>query len=365
MMSATLSCPHGKVIAGKHVKCFNCPTDSTYDSINVTCTSNDSNQVYDIDTGTCNVCGIGYANGGNNSCVIDTTNYSTTLDTYYDAANCSDPVGWMDQWTGCSSLATVINNESITDEELAAKTVCLLDPRDHRSYRVRRFDDDGTEGQSSGDKCWTIDSLRFGGNYGEIDGCSANNGEGNFTYAWCGGSGTSGCTAGGSGNATQAQETFATGYYGHCRAITAADSRDGNAYNNYLYDWVAAMQSTLAYYGSSTTFSGTQQGLCPQGWHIPSSTSSGEYTALGSRYGINSSAVTNFWTNSTKWAGASSGNAGYSSGVLFNQGGLGSYWSSSAYSSSDVCTLLFYSSIVDPSTNSNKHNGQAVRCIKD
>ncbi|MBQ6436297.1 hypothetical protein IJJ27_01895, partial [bacterium] len=133
----------------------------------------------------------------------------------------------------------------------------------------------------------------------------------------------------------------------------------------YLYDWVATMQSTLAYYGSSTTFSGTQQGLCPTGWHIPSSTSSGEYAALGSRYGTDSSAVTNFWTNSTKWAGVFSGYALSNSGGLLGQGSSGLYWSSSALSSTSAYRLLFGSSNVNPSNYDTKHYGQAVRCIKD
>ncbi|MBQ6436283.1 hypothetical protein IJJ27_01820, partial [bacterium] len=133
----------------------------------------------------------------------------------------------------------------------------------------------------------------------------------------------------------------------------------------YLYDWVATMQSTLAYYGSSTTFSGTQQGLCPTGWHIPSSTSSGEYAALGSRYGTNSSAFTNFWTNSTKWAGAYMGYAIKDSGTLYGQGSYGTYWSSSASSGTNAYTLYFYVNSVSPSSSSNKHNGFAVRCIKD
>ena len=373
-------CSANYYMQGDNANCQSCPANSTSGVGSTAFSDCICNRGYYHDNNSCTacppgattmnpgstsisdcVCGIGYvADSGTNSCIIDTTNYSATLDTYYDATNCSDPVAWMDEWTGCSSLETILKDESVTEEQLAVKTVCLLDPRDHRSYRVRRFDDDGTEGQSSGDKCWTIDSLRFGGNYGEIDGCSAYSGEGNFTYAWCGGSSTGGCTRGGSNNATKAQETFSTGYYGHCRAINST-------YNNYLYDWVAAMQSTLAYFGSSTTFPGVQQGLCPTGWHLPTGTNdtSGEYQMLANRYGTGSSAVTNFWTNSIKWAGSFSGIANSSSGALDYQGSSGNYWSSSVKSSSSAYFLGFYSGYVDPSTYSDKHNGRVVRCIKD
>ena len=312
MMSSTFSCPHGKVIAGKHVKCFNCPADATYDSTNVTCACNDNSQEFDINTSVCRLAG---------------------LPADADTTNCS-PVGFMDIWDDCSSLAEF-------------ETVCLADPRDYRTYRVRKFADG---------KCWMVDSLKFGGNYGDTDGCSANNGEGNFTYAWCGGSGVSGCTAGGSSDATKAQETFATGYYGHCRTINST-------YNNYLYDWVAALQNTLAQYGSSTTFDGTQQGLCPTNWHLPTGGSAGEFKALADLYGT---ATSTFWTETSKWNGQFSGCAGFSSGGLGYQGISGYYWSSTAYSVAPWGYYLhFDTSTVNPVDSYSKHSGLAVRCIRD
>ncbi|MBQ6436035.1 hypothetical protein IJJ27_00535 [bacterium] len=161
-------------------------------------------------------------------------------------------------------------------------TVCLADPRDYRTYRVRKF---------GNGQCWMVDNLKFGGNYGETDGCAANNGEGNYTYAWCGGSGTSACTRGGATSVTKAQEQFSTGYYGHCRAANAA-------YNNYLYDWAAAMQSTQAYYSSSfNSYLTPWQGICPTGWHLPSGGEGGEWTDLADYYG-NNSAV--FWLNTAQ-----------------------------------------------------------------
>ena len=343
------SCPEHSTSAAGSTSVNNCSCDKGYYLSDSSCTACPAGATT-VGSGSTSIssciCGIGYvADSDTNSCVIDTTNYSSTLDTYYDAANCSDPVAWMDQWTGCSSLATVIANESVTDEQLAAKTVCLLDPRDHRSYRVRRFDDDGTAGESSGDQCWMIDSLRFGGDYGEIDGCSANSGAGNYS-------------SGGANSLAKAQETFSTNYYGHCRAINST-------YNNYLYDWVAAMQSTLAYYGSSTTYTPSQQGLCPTGWHLPTGGSGSEYSALTSRYGTNSTAVSNFWTASSKWNGQFSGNAYSSSGALSNQGTNGNYWSSTAYSTTDGYRLGFTTSTVIPAYYGSKHHGFAVRCIRD
>ena len=293
------------------------------------------------------VCPIGYViDSDTNSCISDTTNYSATLDVYYDATNCSDPVAFMDSWTGCSSLDTIIANETVTDEELAAKTACLLDRRDYRTYRVRRFDDDGTAGQSSGDKCWMIDSMKFGGDYGQIDGCAANSGVGNFSN-------------GGSSTAAKAKETFSSGYYGHCRYVGTANN---TLYDHYLYDWVAAMQSTLAHNDYYTTFTLPHQGLCPQGWHVPSGGNGGEYAALGSRYGTYSS-VSSFWTSSSKWNGQFSGYASYSS--LYNLGSTGYYWSSKPQSISHAYTLYFQSSSCSASFYNYEDTGLALRCVKD
>ena len=310
--------------------CVQCPSGSTYDSTNKTC-----------------VCtaGIGYSgvyNATSNTCVENGT-YSSTLKAYYDPMNCTNPVAWMDNWNSCSSLAEF-------------GTVCLADRRDHRTYRVRKFADG---------KCWMIDSLKFGGNYGETDGCVIYNGRGNYSNEWCGGSGVSGCTAGGSYNATKAQEVFSLGYYGHCRAITAADSEDGNAYNNYLYDWVAAMQNTLAYYGSATTFNGTQQGLCPSNWHVPSGGPGGEFEALGNLYGT---VATIFWTETSKW---NSSNSGYShNGPLQSQGHTGYYWSSVVPSDNNYsASALQYNTRYDETRTASyaveRTFGLAVRCIKN
>ncbi|MBQ6436530.1 hypothetical protein IJJ27_03150 [bacterium] len=326
MMSSTFTCPHGKVIAGKHVKCFDCPSDAIYDSTNVSCTCSDSNQTFDWKTQTCKFAG---------------------LPADADTTNCNNPIALMDSWTGCDSLQEF-------------DTVCLADSRDYRTYNVRKFAD----GQ-----CWMVDSLKFGGNYGDTDGCAANNGEGNFTYAWCGGQETEGCTAGGSSDATKAQETFSTGYYGHCRYIGTVDN---TLYNNYLYDWVAAMQNTLAYSGSTTDFEGAQQGICPAGWHLLHETgkNSGEMYDLASLHGANSLPKTDsspFWTDVSQWNGQLSGVARNEDGTLAYQGTYGIYWTSNGYSS-DASKGGSYGLTTDSAmftAISGKAYGIAVRCVQD
>ncbi|MBQ6436436.1 hypothetical protein IJJ27_02645, partial [bacterium] len=394
MMSSTFSCPHGNKIAGQWVYCFTCDNDHGYfDYNNITCAcengynyrSSDAkcfacpaNSGWDStaqsckcaanyymmgDNQACNscpinttspigstsisdcACGVGYAvNSGTSVCEVSGT-YSSTLDIYYDNTNCSDPIGYLDTWTGCGSLDKVQPGENVTSQQLAAKTVCLVDRRDHRAYRVRKFVDN---------KCWLIDSLRFGGDYSERDGCSTNSGEGNFTYAWCGGSSVSGCTAGGAGSSTKAQETFSGNYYGHCRQNTVD--------NNYLYDYVAALQNTSAY---SSELSGIQQGVCPSGWHVPMGNVTGDFELLANFYG---SVTSVFWTEASKWNGQLSGYVDGNSGALTGQSSQGRYWSSTVYNANPASA--YYLSVTAGSsgainTNDAKKNGMAVRCLQD
>ncbi|MBQ6436622.1 hypothetical protein IJJ27_03640 [bacterium] len=313
MMTSTLSCPHGKIIAGQHVKCFECPADSTYDSTHVTCTCTDSSSIFDINHSTC---------------ILNPAAIPADADTL----NCTSPVAFMDSWNNCSSLAT-------------HETVCLADRRDYRTYRVRKLADGN---------CWMVDSLKFGGNYGDTDGCSANAGVGNYGN-------------GGSSDATKAQETFATGYYGHCRAIPGTYSddyyNDTRAYSNYLYDWVAAMQSTLAYTGSSTTFTHPHQGICPSGWHLPSENNSiNEYNTLALAYNDQGAQL----LDATKGNFTLSGYVDGSSGSLEVQGSVGSIWSSA--DSYDDYNVYGTSIEYDGTYQSDpwlKEDGLAVRCLKD
>ncbi|MBQ6436746.1 hypothetical protein IJJ27_04315 [bacterium] len=315
--------------------CKQCPSGSTYNSSSQTCV--------------CDKVGYGY-NVSSNTCVENGT-YSSTLKVYYDPMNCTSPIAFMDSWTGCSSLGT-------------HATVCLLDPRDHRSYRVRKLADG---------LCWMIDSLKFGGNYGTLDGCSANDYEGNFNN-------------GGSSDVTKAQETFVTGYYGHCRAIpgTYTDNyhNDTRSYNNYLYDWVAAMQSTLAYNGSTTSYTAPHQGICPSGWHIPTdytgSGSKGEFGLLYLAYNCtlgNYVCEAFFDTSKANFTLSGYANNAYGgNGNLEDQGVGANYWSSivdngTLYNNYAYClyvghgTALSYYVHLDHDLG--KDRGGAVRCIKD
>jgi uncharacterized protein (TIGR02145 family) len=156
-------------------------------------------------------------------------------------------------------------------------------------------------------------------------------------------------------------------YYGDC---TTAASTATPAERGYLYDWAAAINAADAYYGSSSNVgcSGTSsacQGICPDGWHIPTGASAGEFLALSTALGGCADLTDQCWNADSAWEGVLGGGCS-SSGSLNYQGSRAYYWSSTYYSSSNAYTLYFYSSSVNPGTNNGgKNSGRAVRCLRN
>ncbi len=322
--SACVSCPANSTSTAGAVNQCTCNSGYNWIASDITCKQCPAGSTYNSASKTC-VCGSGYSyNAENNICYLSN----------YEKVGCDYPTAYMQDWDACSSLAL-------------HETVCLEDQRDHRTYQVRKLADGN---------CWMVDSLKLGGDYVQNDGCAANDGMGNVA-------------SGGSTSVTKARETFATGYYGHCRAIPGWHSdnyyHDMRSYNNYLYDWVAAMQSTSAYNGSWITFTPPQQGICPSGWHLPTGFASGEFGTLLNAYcGATSSCYTTDLQNAAKGNFTLSGNCSTDHGVLESQGFHGDYWSST----SALYVLGFivdYSDRVSIDDAIPKSVGLAVRCVKD
>ena len=315
-------CSANYYMLGDNDTCMSCPANSTSDIGSTSFNDCLCAENYYMNGDNCSVCTSGGVSpkGSTSASACVTIDDITDI---MDTTNCSNPVAFMSVWNNCSSLAE-------------HETTCLVDPRDYHTYRVRKLADG---------KCWMIDSLKFGGNYGDTDGCATNGGIGNFGD-------------GGSYDETKAQETFAPGFYGHCRAVNST-------YDNYLYDWVATLQSTLAYNGSDTRFPGTQQGICPTGWHVPSGLYDGELNELVYVYNGESSLL----RDSTKANLTFSGKADSWDGSLFDVGDKGYYWSSSCEYSDYASPLTISPSSVTIGFSSydvlTKDYGLAVRCVKD
>jgi uncharacterized protein (TIGR02145 family) len=134
-----------------------------------------------------------------------------------------------------------------------------------------------------------------------------------------------------------------------------------------MYQWNEMMQYV--------TTEGAQ-GICPPGWHIPSD---GDWTALinhlGGTYvagGKMKETGTAHWnapntgaTNSSNFT-ALPGGKYENNGNYINIGRRGSFWSSTAYSSSEANNILLYYNYTDALLYRYlKDDGLAVRCLKD
>jgi uncharacterized protein (TIGR02145 family) len=178
--------------------------------------------------------------------------------------------------------------------------------------------------------------------------------------------------------ATASTPTVHDGYVGHCRSTTYTDG-------GFLYNWPATMQNKGAYYGGtytgcSGTITGTTdaapgacQGICPEGWHVPSD---GEFytlqNAMESGVDFDCSGVA-CWTASSQWEGMFGGYC-RPNGEPYGQDYGAAYWTSSTYyssssssSSSSAYILNFYIDGV-PGINHfpyGKDFGVTVRCVRN
>ncbi|MDR0983323.1 MAG: hypothetical protein LBM07_08825, partial [Culturomica sp.] len=163
-----------------------------------------------------------------------------------------------------------------------------------------------------------------------------------------------------------------------------------------LYNWAEAVNGEKVGTGAATTStaknikyavdgSGYVQGICPDGWHVPSD---GEFKTLEMQLGMTESQAggtdwrgsdqgrqlksTDLWTayastsgtNSSGWSGLPSGYR-HTSGGAFNTVGTNGYWWSSSQSSSSSAWRwrLDYNEARVSRATVDKSNGFSVRCL--
>ena len=137
----------------------------------------------------------------------------------------------------------------------------------------------------------------------------------------------------------------------------ATDVISGSTYNAHylvgnLYQWNAATAGTG---GTIDNYATATDSICPKGWRLPTSRSGGKFDTLVG--GLNSTTITQapYYFNPSGYVG---------SGSLRYAGSNGSYWSSTAYSStSNAYYLYFTSGYVNSSDNYRRYFGQSVRCL--
>ena len=164
---------------------------------------------------------------------------------------------------------------------------------------------------------------------------------------------------------------------------------DGNVANvltyGYLYNWSAVMYGS----SSSNVTNGGVQGICPEGWHVPSNaewTQLINYVSSQSQYVCDSdntcnakalASITGWYSSSLACAvgntlcannvtGFGALPAGYYSGGYYNSGYSAYFWSATGNSSNDAWHCSLYSGSTDVSYSYyDKSHGFSVRCLCD
>ena len=141
-----------------------------------------------------------------------------------------------------------------------------------------------------------------------------------------------------------------------------------------LYTWTAAMNIASSYQSAtaSAVIPTPHQGVCPSGWHVPSSS---EWTTLETAVGGSSTAgtalkSTSGWQydgNGTDAYGFSALPGGDYNGSDFDDVGYdGNWWTATEYSSTYAYGRDMYCHSTDADTNNyNKTYGRSLRCLKD
>jgi len=147
-----------------------------------------------------------------------------------------------------------------------------------------------------------------------------------------------------------------------------------------LYDWETIMNGET----SSNTVPSGVQGICPQGWHLPSDD---EWKQLEMQLGMSQSEAddsgfrgtdegkkmksTSGWggngngTNSNGFS-ALPGSYRHTAGGFYNLGYYGNWWSATEFSSVDAWSRILYFSNNDVErADINKASGYSVRCLRD
>ena len=251
--------------------------------------------------------------------------------------------------TGKSSCTAISGTmQAFAPTSTTCESGTLTDSRDSASYIVAKLADG---------KWWMLDNLRLGST-STISLSSSNtnlpsdvtwtlpaSGTVCFTDSSC--TGTNGTT--GTGYTVPAintalKDTVASKKYG-----------SGSGKIGVYYNYCAASAGNICVASNSNNGSADRD-ICPKGWRIPTSGSSGEYNALYTNSAIGSNA--NFRTAlSTPLSGY------FNNGSAGGQGTFGGFWSSTRYDNSNMYALFVYSSKVVPASYNNRFYGYSVRCV--
>ena len=266
---------------------------------------------------------------------------------------------------------TDIDANTCSDTPLET-TYTVVDPRDNKSYAVAKLADGN---------CWMQDNLALDLVASKNNITSSNTNASDTYLNYLKGVNT-GTTSDQYPTAGVAYWTSSYSYSAPLIAIKNASNENWNpdtvasvTYGNgsgkigIYYNYCAASAGSYCW-GNGTSYTGSPESdpksdtlydidadICPAGWHMPTTTSGGEYDYLyNTAYSANK---TNFKTAlSTPLSGYFNG------GSASNQGSYGSFWSSTWASTYKLRGLYVNASDVNPSNYNYRYYGYSLRCIR-
>ena len=285
--------------------------------------------------------GTSYASGATNVTITDnTTFYGVCESQFWTISNMQEMTTAI-----CNSVYTPSNavGSAVTLISTAAgyKNVhqsgtanvaqrTLRDVRDTNSYTVRKLADGN---------CWMTQNLKLVGNatvgYTDLTTTDSDVPAAGFRLT-----------------ASTAQDyTWCTTNSADCDNQSMVLNSGNDSYGTY-YNWYVATAGTGKYETSSGNASNS---ICPRGWRLPTSGSSGEFQALYNKYSSSSAmrgSPANFVLSGVRDGSSTS-----------SQGSYGGYLSSTAYSPYNAYNLNLNSSDVYPAGIDGKYRGYTVRCV--
>ena len=251
--------------------------------------------------------------------------------------------GNLQSWNSCNTLTQ-------------NSVIALTDTRDNNVYAVAKLADGN---------CWTIESLRLVPNTATITSQNTHNPANGFaaeaaisssSNALCNTDGDSSCI-----NQLQYNTNSLN------RSLTQSYNSTGNSVAWYSYGVYYNWYTATAGNGTFSTSANTNANgdLCPKNWHLPTSTSSGEWAGLNTAVngGVsNADAGLRTYPVNLIWSGdynGSSRTSGYSNGR---------YWSSTGLDANNAYRMGHQESGSKgstPSGNYRKWDGFAIRCVRD